>query len=186
MIIVNSEKFGTIERIREWVSENGLTQQDLADKIEVNLRSVNRWFNNGAIIRRNNLLRIAEVMDCDVEYLECKQGTPRRSAGSRIRLSDLSIVDRYLPRIQDLMKSTSQRFEYSIGIDGGSAEQITGSFVEGDRRYYYEALESDQSGALYYEIRINDGEPIRKSEEEITDFVKGIMKYISFEIEQLK
>lgn len=185
MIIQKVEHFGTPERIKEWIEAEGITREAFAERLGVDDRSIRRWF-SGTKIRRNNLIKIAEVMDCDIEYLECKQGTPRRSSEIRIRLSDLSIVDRYLPKIHDLVKSTSQCFEYSIGAESGSVEQISGSFIEGDCRYYYEDYLPEYTGKLFYKISINGSEPIQKSEEEMTDFVKGIMKYISFEIEQLK
>ena len=187
MIIYKEEHFGTIERIKEWISDNGLTQQDLADRAEVTLRTVGRWFNEGAVIRRNNLIRIAEVMDCDLEYLECKQGSPKKSGGHKIKVETLSMVDRYLPKIRDLMSTTKQRFSYTLDCEAsGSGEIIQGSFIDGETRYYYEDLAPDYTGETIYKIRINGSEEIRKTESEIEDLVKEIMRFVSYEIDQIR
>ena len=190
MVIVKEEHFGTLERINEWIQENKLSQDRFAKLIEVNVSTVRRWNNNGMEIRRSNLQRIAEVMDCDIEYLECTQDYPRRSGrsgGSRIKLPALSLVDKYLPKIQDLLATTTQRFTYEIDPEETGDYTIEeGSFIQGDTRYYYEDHLVGYTGEIFYKISINRSEPIRKSEAEIEAFVKSILKYVSFEIKQLE
>lgn len=187
MVIVKEEHFGTLERINEWIQENKLSQDRFAKLIEVNVSTVRRWNNNGMEIRRSNLQRIAEVMDCDIEYLECNQDYPKRAGGSKIKLPALSLVDKYLPKIQDLLATTTQRFTYVIDPEETGDYTIEeGSFIQGDTRYYYEDHLVNYTGEIFYKISINGSEPIRRSEAQVETFIKGILKYISFEIEQLK
>lgn len=186
MNIIKVEKYGTLERIAELREKKKMSQKTLAKESGITERSISRW-KDGAIIRRSNLERIAEALDCDVEFLECKQDYPRISeSGKRIVLSPVSIIDRYLPKICDLMKNTAQRFEYRIEIDGKSPKMIVGSYIEGDTRYEYETIAPDYSGEIRYVISINGGDPIKKTEKEIEDFINGIMKFISFQVEQMK
>lgn len=186
MVIVKEEHFGTLERINEWIQENKLSQDRFAKLIEVNVSTVRRWNNNGMEIRRSNLQRIAEVMDCDIEYLECTQDYPRRSKGSRMKVSHRNFTDKYLHKIQDLLSTTTKRFTYTLDFESEGGSIVEGSFIDGETRYFYEDYEPDYTGEVFYKISINGSEPIRKTEAEVETFVKGIMKYISFEIEQLK
>ena len=185
MHIYKEETFGTIERLRELMKDRGYTQDRLAKEADIDVRSIRRWF-AGSKIRKNNLSRVAEILDCDLAYLECTQDTPKKSKGTQIRLADLSIVDRYLPKIQELVKTTTQRFTYTIGTDGDTSDVIQGTFIDGAIRYYYEDLICNHDGAIYYEISVNGSDPVKRTPDEMADFVKGIMKYISFEVEQLK
>lgn len=187
MIIYKEEHFGTIERLRELIKERDYSVDRLARESGVSNRTIRRWLSGETTTyRSSNLKSIAEVLECDLTYLRCEQNTPRK-CGRKIKLSDLSIVDRYLPKIQDLAKTTTQRFTYTIETSDTS-EHIFGTFVEGETRYYYEDITSDNNDTtmIYYQVSVNGSDPIKKSEAEMNDFVKGIMKYISFEIEQLK
>lgn len=182
MNIYKTEKYGTLERIAELLENHGITQKDLADKTGISERSISRW-KTGTPIRRSNLERIAEVLECDVEFLECTQDTPRKKTGSKMKLSVLP-TEKYLPKIQELIKTTTQRFEYSIEVSGNPAEMITGSYIEGDTRYYYETLAPTHEGDLVYKISVNGADPVEKTESEMMNFIKSVMKFISFEISQ--
>ncbi len=191
MEIVREEHFGTIERIREWKNESGITWEQFADLVGVSYKGVKRWTNKKAPtpIRSKNLAKIAGVMNCDVEYLECKQNEPRRSAGHKIRLSSLSLADRYLPKIQALMEGTNYRFTYKYDLSEtqGEAEEIEGSFIDGETKYYYRDIERSSSiGSVNYMISVNGSEEVRISEDEMEIFVKGVLKYISKEITDLE
>ena len=191
MEILREEHFGTIERIREWKNESGITWEQFADLVGVSYKGVKRWTNKKAPtpIRAKNLAKIADVMDCDVEYLECKQNEPRRSAGHKITLSGLSRADRYLPKIQRLMAGTNYRFTYKYDLSEtqGEAEEIEGSFIDGDTRYYYRDIERSSSiGSVNYMISVNGSEAVLISEDEMESFVNGVMKYISKEITNLE
>lgn len=189
MEIIREEHFGTIERIREWKNETGITWEQFADLVGVSYKGVKRWTNKKAPtpIRSKNLAKIAEVMDCDVEYLECKQNFPKRSAG-KIPLIPLSSVDRYLPKIRALMSSTASRFDYKYDpMLTGQGEEIEGSFIEGETRCYYtDTVFNNEVSDLYYLVSVNGSEPIRVSEARIEAFVRRIMRMVSREIEDLK
>lgn len=191
MEILREEYFGTIERIREWKNESGITWEQFADLVGVSYKGVKRWTNKKAPtpIRAKNLAKIADVMNCDIEYLECKQNEPRRSAGHKITLSGLSRADRYLPKIQRLMAGTNYRFTYKYDLreTTGEVQEIEGSFIDGDTRYYYRDIErSSELRNINYLISVNGSEPVRISEDEMESFVNGVMKYISKEITNLE
>lgn len=185
MNIYKTEHFGTIERIEDLRQEKGYTQEQLAEKASIDVRSIRRW-KSGTKIRKSNLSRIAKVLDCDLEYLECTQATPRNGTHT-IKLSMLSFTDRYLYKIQSLVQSTNKRFSVgiNIGSESGKWKEVSGSFVDGDTRYYYEDVETDESGEISYTISINGGECITKTQAEMDEFVKDIMKFITYKIDQL-
>ena len=185
MYIYQMEDFGTIDRIKEWIQEQPerITQEKFAEMIDVNSRNVRNWFNGTASIRRKNLTKIAEVMDCDVEYLECKQNAPRRSTGVRIRLSDLSLSDRALDHVRSLYEATGRSLKISIVPGDAGSEVVTDSFIDGDKRYYYEDL--DRAGEIRYKIQADGREPVERSESEVEEFCKNVMKYLSFAIDDL-
>lgn len=186
MYIYKEEHFGTIERILEWQNQRNISTDDLAALFEVNERTIRRW-KKGTPIRRSNLERIAQAMDVDLEYLECKQNTPKRGHGHKMKLfNDLSVGEKYLPRIADLVEKTPQRFTFSGEYDTDRVEVCEDSFIDGDTRYYYEDAYPVYTGERYYNICINGGEPIRLECSEVDDFVNGIMKFVCYQIEQLK
>lgn len=199
MNIIREEKFGTLERIEQWIIDEGLTQEEFEERTGVTNRTLRRWkkereerikkgITKGVEISQNSLKKIAQAMQCDIEYLECKQNTPKKITAHHMKLSELSIVDRYLPKIQHLVETTSQNFTYSIGATSDSYETIIDSFIDGETRYYYEDIvpNCNSTTSIYYQVSVNGADPVKKTEAEMNDFVKGIMKYISFEIEQLK
>ncbi len=180
MFIYKEEPYGTIERIKEFIEENGLSKEEFADLVGVTARSVSRWF-SGTPIRKNNLVAISEKMGCDVEFLQCVQDYPTKNSRIKIKLSTLSIADRYLPMIQKIMRTTSQHFSYQIGFSGDS-NTIRDTFVEGDIRYHYEALSPNNDGEMYYIFTFSDGKEVKKSEAETNDFVRDIMKFLSYQV----
>lgn len=183
--IIKEEPYGTIERIKELMDKRGLTQQAFADLIGVNIRSVTRWF-SGTPIRKSNLATIAEKMECDVEFLECTQDIAKKNpSGHTVKLSPVSITDRYLPMIQKIMITTTQRFTYNIGFTGESYEIVQGAFIENNVRYHYETLHSTGNGEMFYWVTLSDGSRIKKTETEMKDFVNDIMKFISYKISNL-
>lgn len=190
MEIQREEHFGTVERIREWKENSGITWEQFADRVGVSYKGVKRWINKKSPtpIRAKNLAKIAEVMDCDIEYLECKQNTPRRSSGHKIKLSELSTVERYLPRIQALLETTTARFTYKLDPEElAHGEEIEGSFIDGDTKYHYTDYVFDKEiSEIYYQVSINGAEPVRVSEQRLETVVKSIMKRISKEIKYLE
>jgi transcriptional regulator with XRE-family HTH domain len=190
MQITGVEPFGTVERIREWKDQSGMTWEQFAEAVGVSYKGVRRWLdkNNPTLIRKKNLERIAEVMDCDIEYLECKQNAPRRSNGHRIKLSELSMIERYLPRIQALLETTTARFTYKLDPEElAHGEEIEDSFIDGDTKYHYTDYVFDKEvSEIFYQVSINGAEPVRVSEQRLETIVRSIMKRISKEIKFLE
>lgn len=191
MYIYKRENYGQLERIKELMEnvidsngKKGITQEKLAFAIGVDKSNVNKWFNKGVKIRKSNLIKIADILNCDIEFLTCEQNYPRKSNPSKMKLSALSFTEKYLSKLEELMKTTTSHFSFRIGWDIVGGEVYTGTFVDGETKYYYEDIEPEY-GRMYYEISIDGGEYKKKTPEEMEDFVKSIMKYIAYEINQL-
>lgn len=67
------------ERITELRTQNQLSQYQLAQMMEVSRQAVSKWENNQSSPDAQNLIRLAEILDTDIEYLT----TGRRSFGMR-------------------------------------------------------------------------------------------------------
>ena len=187
MIINRQEHYGTGERIRDLMKEKGYDQKQLAELVGVSdTRAIRRWLNEGVFPARM-IKKLAKVLDCDPEYLRCKQNTPRKQAAFKIRLTPISTTDKYLPKIQALMDSTAYRFTYGFDpVRLSEGEEIEGSFIEGETKYHYTDYVFDYEGSIDYIISVNGSGPIRVSEAKMESFVRSVVKTISREIKQLK
>lgn len=196
MEIYKEEHFGTGERILELRTKKGLTQDELAGMVDTPMldperplssKTIRRW-EKGVSSPKRRINKLAEALDCDVEYLECKQNTPRRSSGHKIKLSKLSMVERYLPKIQALLETTTARFTYKLDPEElVHGEEIEGSFIDGDTKYHYTDYVFDKEVLeIYYQVSINGAEPVRVSEQRLETIVRSIMKRISKEIKFLE
>lgn len=67
------------ERITELRNQNNLSQYQLAQAMEVSRQAVSKWENDQSSPDAQNLIRLAEILDTDIEYLT----TGRRSFGMR-------------------------------------------------------------------------------------------------------
>ena len=67
------------ERLQEVRRRAGLTQEQFAAELNVSRQAVSKWENDLANPDAANLIRMAEVLDTDIEYLT----TGRRSYGRR-------------------------------------------------------------------------------------------------------
>lgn len=67
------------ERIAELRIQNQLSQYQLAQAMEVSRQAVSKWENGQSSPDALNLIRLAEILDTDIEYLT----TGRRSFGMR-------------------------------------------------------------------------------------------------------
>ena len=67
------------ERIAELRIQNQLSQYQLAQAMEVSRQAVSKWENGLSSPDALNLIRLAEILDTDIEYLT----TGRRSFGMR-------------------------------------------------------------------------------------------------------
>ena len=60
---------GFAENLKELRKERGLSQEDLAELLDVSRQAVSKWENDLTAPDTLNLIRIADVLDTDVEYL---------------------------------------------------------------------------------------------------------------------
>lgn len=67
------------ERITELRNLNGISQYELAKALGVSRQAVSKWENGQSNPDSMNLIRLAEILDTDIEYLT----TGRRSYGRR-------------------------------------------------------------------------------------------------------
>lgn len=196
MEIYKEEHFGTGERILELRTRKGLTQDELAGMVDTPMldperplssKTIRRW-EKGISSPKRRIEKLAEVLDCDVEYLECKQNVPRRSSGHKIKLSKLSMIERYLPKIRAILETTTARFTYTLDpVEAGHFEEVEDWFIDGDTKYHYTDYVFDKEVLeIYYQVSINGAEPVRVSEQRLETMVKSIMKKISKEIKFLE
>ena len=67
------------ERITELRNQNGLSQYELEKEMEASRQAVSKWENGQSNPDSMNLIRLAEILDTDIEYLT----TGRRTFGRR-------------------------------------------------------------------------------------------------------
>ena len=67
------------ERITELRTQNQMSQYELAKVMEVSRQAVSKWENDQSSPDAQNLIRLADILDTDIEYLT----TGRRTFGRR-------------------------------------------------------------------------------------------------------
>lgn len=67
------------ERILELRSQNAISQYELAKRMDVSRQAVSKWENDQSSPDAMNLIRLAEILDTDIEFLT----TGRRNFGRR-------------------------------------------------------------------------------------------------------
>jgi len=67
------------ERISELRKAVGMSQYELAKSMEVSRQAVSKWESDSSSPDAHNLIRLAEILDTDIEYLS----TGRRNYGRR-------------------------------------------------------------------------------------------------------
>lgn len=84
------------ERISELREQNGFSQYELAKTMEVSRQAVSKWENDLSSPDAMNLIRLAEVLDTDIEYLT----TGRRTYGRRppVVLETEKIVEKVIEK----------------------------------------------------------------------------------------
>ena len=191
MYISNGIPYGQIERIQELmtikIDENGkqgITQEKLASAIGVDKSNVNKWFKKGVKIRTKNLSKIAEYLNCDLEFLTCKQPYPRKTT-TQIKIP-INKTDIYLHKLKDLMSTTNNSFDINYNISSNTYDVYKGYIVENDIKYPYECISQNYDGEESYTFTTNKGDNIVLTVQETQDFVNDILKYISYRLESIK
>ena len=184
--IYKIEPFGTPERIQELMNDKGYTQETLAEKINVDARSVRRWINEG-VKPKKNLVDLAIALDCDPDYLLCNQDIPKIDPSKnkkRIKLSKTPNYAILADIIKDLFRDTE--YSFSCGINSGSKpiDEKEIVIVSGESKYYGYELVLDYE--FYHYIKFNDQNEIKLTEAQLEGFIMRLMKRftLDFEIER--
>lgn len=102
------------ERISELREQNGFSQYELAKTMEVSRQAVSKWENDLSSPDAMNLIRLAEVLDTDIEYLT----TGRRTFGRRppVVLETEKIVEKVVekPVVQVVEKVIEKTIEVPV------------------------------------------------------------------------
>jgi transcriptional regulator with XRE-family HTH domain len=57
------------ERLSEVMFEADLSSKELAERIGISQRSVNRWKSGTALINYENLIKIVDALNCSIDFL---------------------------------------------------------------------------------------------------------------------
>lgn len=102
------------ERITELRKEAKLSQVDLAKSMDVSRQAVSKWETDQASPDASNLIRLAEVLDSDIEYLT----TGRRNFGRRppVVIKTTQTVEKIVekPVVQVVEKVVEKRIETPV------------------------------------------------------------------------
>lgn len=96
------------ERIKAARKQAGMTQQELAEKLNISYVGISQWESGRRNPKESTLVRIAEVLDVPVAYLT---GSHLMSTGE---IADF--VNRAWPRVDDYLKTLRE--------DGGDTAEI--------------------------------------------------------------
>lgn len=191
--ITKVEYFGTGKRIKERIEIKFNTQEAFLKKFNENpdyslsQRNLTRWISEETNPSKKNLLRTAELLNCDIEYLKCEQDTPRKSKGEKIRFSaTYNKLQIDLNHIEKLLSTTANEFQWTLEYERDGVEIYEGDFISGDYKYYYVYTQDQYTDEYYYEVKIENDDWLRVSEENLKELVDRIQRYILFEIKQLK
>ena len=100
------------ERIIELRNQNGLSQYQLAKELEVSRQAVSKWETGQSSPDAQNLIRLAEILDTDIEYLT----TGRRTLGRRppVVLKKIETVEKVVEKTVLLEKVVKQVVEKPV------------------------------------------------------------------------
>ncbi len=100
------------ERITELRKQQDLSQGQLASAMEVSRQAVSKWENDLAVPDAMNLIRLAELLDTDIEYLS----TGRRSFSRRppVVISDVKVVEKVVEKPVIQVKTVEKLVEKPV------------------------------------------------------------------------
>ena len=84
------------ERIAELRKEQNITQGQLASALDISRQAVSKWENDQSVPDALNMIRLADILDTDIEYLS----TGRRNFGRRppVVISDIKVVEKVVEK----------------------------------------------------------------------------------------
>ena len=187
------EYYGTGKRIKELIEDEYKTQPVFVEKFNedptysLNIRNLSKWIGEETEPRKRNLLRVAELLDCDIEYLECKQNYRRNSTGKRKPfIFKPTKLESFLRNIKEIVNTESYSFDFRPDFKRLDYEVCEDYFIEGNYKFYYYSFNDVYDDEWSYEFKINDSPWIKLSEDRLKELVTRVERYIRFEIEQLK
>jgi transcriptional regulator with XRE-family HTH domain len=94
------------ERLRTAVRRAGLTQSDLADRLEISQSTVSDWFNVGAMPGGEILLLLPEVLDVNGHWLLTGEGRPgTRTGGDSGKVGNEAVELAYRAGIEEARRT---------------------------------------------------------------------------------
>ena len=88
------------ERIHALREQAGLSQQQLADKLDLTQRAYAYWERNPVALRPDQLLKLSAALDVPVDQLLGEEGGKRRGGGPTGKMKQLFEAASRLPRSQ--------------------------------------------------------------------------------------
>ena len=84
------------ERIAELRKEQNISQGQLASALDISRQAVSKWENDQSVPDALNMIRLADILDTDIEYLS----TGRRNFGRRppVVISDIKVVEKVVEK----------------------------------------------------------------------------------------
>ena len=84
------------ERISELRKEQNISQGQLASALELSRQAISKWENDQSVPDALNMIRLAEVLDTDIEYLS----TGRRNFRRRppVVITDVKVVEKVVEK----------------------------------------------------------------------------------------
>jgi len=80
----------TAERIKSQAKSKGISVKKLLENCELGVNTITKMSNGNDIVSQN-LLKIAEFLDCSVDYLLGRTETPELNNGNGINIGDNSV-----------------------------------------------------------------------------------------------
>jgi hypothetical protein len=103
------------ERLRSSMTTAGLTVHDLAGKVQVDPKTVERWVTTGRLPHRTHRQQLSRLLSCDENYLwPDLLDDPRTHAASRAELVALYPNRGQVPR--DLWRSLADQAEQAVDV----------------------------------------------------------------------
>ena len=84
------------ERIADLRKEQNISQGQLASALDISRQAVSKWENDQSVPDALNIIRLADILDTDIEYLS----TGRRNFGRRppVVISDIKVVEKVVEK----------------------------------------------------------------------------------------
>ena len=186
--IIKREPISTSIRLNELMKEKSLSCKKLAQELNFEEKTVQKW-KKGGNIRKSNLQILANYFDVDVEYLLCKQVKRKKEKWDILEEKQLQEdIDAYYGSAEYLYneaikKLVKQSLGYEINVVGHNAIPHQSQHI-----YNGELITTLDYVDTETKISIENkyGEEIFISNRKYIEFKQDIIDYIEFKINKLK